>query len=141
MVCIYCGHDTEVVNSRKKARQPLVWRRRRCEQCVAQFTTHELPEYTTALLVKHGKVLTPFERDQLFLSIHFACSHRLDSQKAATSITNTVIGYIARRNLAREGNLSNEALAKLTYETLRRFDRNAAATYKAHHLKSLNNKV
>ena len=137
MVCIYCGGDTEVTNSRRKARQPLVWRRRRCIACVAQFTTHELPEYATALVVDHGKVLVQFERDKLFLSIHFACSHRGDSQTAASSLTATVLGSIARKKQAPDGKLALFELARLTYDTLKRFDRNAAATYKAHHQDSL----
>lgn len=137
MVCIYCGYETKVTNSRKKARQPLVWRRRQCERCVAQFTTHELPDYATALVIDRGKVLVPFERDKLFLSVHFACSHRKDAQEAATSLTETILGKIARKKLAPEGKLTVKAMAHLTYDTLRQFDRNAAATYKAHHQAAL----
>jgi hypothetical protein len=96
-----------------------------------------LPEYATALVVDRGKILVPFERDRLFLSIHFACSHRDDAQIAATSVTATVLGVIARKKLAPEGMLSNQIVARLTYDTLRRFDRNAAATYRAHHQAAL----
>jgi transcriptional regulator NrdR family protein len=137
MVCIYCGHNTEVTNSRKKARTPLVWRRRRCETCVAQFTTHELPEYATALVVERGRVLVPFERDKLFLSVHFACSHRKDSQKVSTELTNNILGIIARKKLARDGKLTLEMLSSLTYDILKRFDRHAAATYRAYHQNTL----
>ena len=133
MVCIYCGNETDVYNSRSKARTPSVWRRRRCNTCVAQFTTHELPDYATALVVERGKDLVPFERDKLFLSIHFATSHRKDSQKASTELTNNILGTIARKKLARDGKLTLELLAQLTFDTLKRFDRHAAATYRAHH--------
>lgn len=137
MICIYCGHETEVYNSRPKARQPLVWRRRRCLYCVAQFTTHELPEYATALVVERGKVLVPFERDKLLLSIYRACGHREDSQAAATELTNTVLGQIARKKLAPHGTLPVQKLAMLIHVTIKRFDPLAANTYKAYHQKSL----
>lgn len=133
MVCIYCGADTEVYNSRPKARQPLVWRRRRCLNCVAQFTTHELPEYATALIVSRGKILSPFERDKLFLSIYRACGHRNDSQTAAANLTNTVLGKIARNKLALGGKLEIRQLAVLVHITIKRFDPLAASTYKAYH--------
>ena len=133
MVCIYCGSDTEVYNSRPKARQPLVWRRKRCKKCVAQFTTHELPEYATALVVDRGKVLAPFERDKLFLSIYRACGHRKDSQTTATELTDTVLGLIARKKSAPDGKLLITTLASLTYISIKRFDQHAGATYKAYH--------
>ena len=133
MVCIYCGSDTEIYNSRPKARQPLVWRRRRCKLCVAQFTTHELPEYATALVVDRGKVLVPFERDKLFLSIYRACDHRPDSQVVATELTDTVLGLIARRKLAPEGKLTPQTLALVIFSSIKRFDSHAGALYKAYH--------
>jgi transcriptional repressor NrdR len=142
MVCIYCGHETEVTNSRPKARIPSVWRRRACNYCVAQFTTYELPDYATAVVVRglepHGS-LQPLNRDKLFLSIYKSLGHRPDALNSSTALCTTVIGRLSSKKYINEGVVSVQSLAKTTYETLKRFDPLGANTYKAYHLKSLRN--
>lgn len=138
MVCIYCGHETEVYNSRERARNPSVWRRRRCSLCVAQFTTEELPDYRTSLVVKgQDHKLYPFNRDKLFLSLHSALGHRQDALTPATELTSTVIGSLLRKKRAPDGLLTISVLAKQTHQTLKRFDPLAAHTYKAYHQTAL----
>ena len=138
MVCIYCGHETEVYNSREKTRNPSVWRRRRCVACVAQFTTHELPDYSSALVVigTTGK-LYPFSRDKLFLSLYKALEYRQDALRVATELTATVIGKLLRNKKAPDGALSMSAIAEVAHLTLKRFDAPAAHTYKAFHSSAL----
>lgn len=138
MVCIYCGHETEVYNSRERARNPSVWRRRRCLACVAQFSTDELPDYDSALAVKgiNGK-LYPFNRDKLFLSLYKSLGHRQDALNSATELTSTTIGSLLRKMKAPDGLLPIETLAVQTYQILKRFDPLAAHTYKAYHQTSL----
>lgn len=139
MVCIYCGHETRVTNSRERARNPSTWRRRACEACVAQFTTIELPDYATALVVEgHDKTkLEPFDRDRLFLSLYKSLGHRKDALYGATALTETVIGRLLHKKQAEDGVLRVQNIAKTTYEVLKRFDPLAATTYKAYHLISL----
>ena len=69
MVCLQCGSETKVVNSRLQKRSNQVWRRRQCSSCQSIFTTQETADYSSIWLVKHssGK-LVPFSRDKLFLS-------------------------------------------------------------------------
>ncbi len=138
MVCIYCGHETEVYNSRERARNPSVWRRRRCGACVAQFSTNELPDYETSLVVTgtSGK-LYPFSRDKLFLSLYRALGHRNDALDSATQLSDTVIGKLLRNNKASEGIVTIQRLAQTTYEILKRYDPLAAHTYKAYHRTAL----
>jgi transcriptional regulator NrdR family protein len=135
MVCIYCGHDTEVTNSRSKTRNASVWRRRACKSCVAQFTTIELPDYTTAISVESSDntKLRAFSRDELFLSLYKSLGHRKDALSSATALTNTVIGRLLNKKLAKDGSMSTKDLAKTAYEVLKRFDPLAAHTYKAYH--------
>jgi transcriptional regulator NrdR family protein len=135
MVCIYCGHETEVVNSRKRGRLPSVWRRRVCKQCVAQFTTLEQPDYTTALLVEDAgyKNLKPFSRDQLFLSIYKSLGHRSDALKSSTALTETIIGKLLNKKLVKNGVIDSENIAKTSYDILKRFDKTAATFYRAYH--------
>jgi transcriptional regulator NrdR family protein len=139
MVCIYCGNDTKVTNSRDRARNPSVWRRRTCLACVAQFTTNELPDYSTALLVLNTerKHSTAFSRDKLFLSLYKSLGHRRDSLNSATELTNTIIGRVLHKKLAPSGAISPQALAKISYDTLKRYDPLAAHNYKAYHQAAL----
>ena len=138
MVCIYCGHETEVYNSRERARNPSVWRRRRCNTCVAQFTTIELPDYKSALVVKGlGGKIQPFSRDKLFLSLHKSLGHRKDALQSATELTDTVIGSILRKKQASDGLLHIKVLAGEAYRVLKRYDPLAAHAYKAYHLTAL----
>lgn len=139
MVCIYCGNNTEVTNSRPKARNASVWRRRACKSCVAQFTTVELPDYATALVIEGADKtkLRPFSRDKLFLSLYKSLGHREDALNSSTALTNTVIGRVLSKKLAKTGACNSEDLAKTTYEVLKRFDPLAAHTYKAYHQASL----
>lgn len=135
MVCIYCDAQTEVYNSRDRARNPSVWRRRRCKSCVAQFSTLELPDYSTSLAVEglRGK-LYPFSRDKLFLSLLKALNHRHDALPSATSLTDTVIGQLLRRKkTTASGVLEMYDIARTAHQTLKRYDPLAAHTYKAYH--------
>ena len=139
MVCLYCNGETEVTNSRAKARNPSVWRRRACKQCDAQFTTLELPGYDTALTVQgqDKKHLYPFSRDKLFLSLHRALGHRKTALGDATALTGTVIARLFQRKLLKDGVLESKDLSKAAYEVLKRFDPLAATSYKAYHLATL----
>lgn len=139
MVCIYCHSETEVTNSRSKARNPSVWRRRACKSCDAQFTTLELPSYDSALTVQgqDKKHLYPFSRDKLLLSLHQALGHRKTALDDATALTGTVIGRLFQRKLFKKGVLGVNDLSVVAHEVLKRFDPLAAATYKAYHQKAL----
>ena len=138
MVCIYCGQDTEVYNSRAKARTPSIWRRRRCIACVAQFTTLELPDYSSALLVRgHSDQLVNFSRDKLFLSLYRALGHRADALESATELTGTVIGKLLRTQSVPDGVLALGAISRFAHHALKRYDNLAAQTYLAYHQDSI----
>ena len=139
MVCLYCQHETEVTNSRAKARTPSVWRRRACKQCVAQFTTTELPDYSKAMLVTRidAKKLLPFSRDKLFLSLFQSLGHRKDALNSATALTSTVIGRLINRKYVINGALDTKSITEVAHEVLKRFDPLAASTYKAYHQTAL----
>ena len=134
MVCIYCGHDTKVTNSRPRARNPSVWRRRQCLHCVAQFSSEELPDYAAAIsIIGQDGRLYPFSRDRLFLSLYKSLGHRKDALASATELSRTVIGRLLRRKAAENGAIPMQALAKAAHATLKRYDPLAAHTYKAYH--------
>lgn len=138
MICIYCGGETEVYNSRARARMPSIWRRRRCKTCVAQFSTVELPDYPTGLAVEglRGK-LYPFSRDKLFLSLYKALGHRQDALDSATALTDTVIGQILKAKRQQPSIISIKDIAWAAHRALKRYDPLAAHTYKAYHQRAI----
>lgn len=138
MICLYCGRDTDVYNTRTRVRNPSVWRRRRCTACRAEFTTLEKPDYSSSLVVRgvRGK-LYPFKRDKLLMSLHKALGHRQDALDSASELTEVVIGKLLRQKKAMDGVLSMRDLASMAHLTLSRFDPMAATTYLAYHKSTL----
>jgi transcriptional repressor NrdR len=131
MVCIYCGNKTKVTNSRSSAKAFTTWRRRECVECNAVVTTRERIDPSGALRVKKDNDLQPFSRDILFLSVYNSLRHRKTSQKDADELTGTILGFLYRRNV--KGILNRKDIIEVSAETLKRFDKAAAVTYRAYH--------
>lgn len=132
MVCLYCGSNTRVTNSREQKRLRQTWRRRACQKCKAIFTTLEAADLSGSLRVvdKLG-TLEPFERDRLFISLFQSLGHRTDALGAAKALTATVIGFIL--TTAQEGRIERTAIIDFSAATLDRFDPAAAVQYRAYH--------
>ncbi len=132
MQCIYCSADTQVINSRPQKRLNQVWRRRKCTECKALFTSHEAASYDDAWRIQaaNGK-LAPFMRDKLFLSLHKSCGHREQAVADTTALTDTIISHL--RNKTNNGLLTPATIAKITLTTLQNFDKPAATHYLAFH--------
>jgi len=132
MVCLYCGHETNVVNSRLKRRDNHTWRRRQCSACKSVFTTHEQPELASAIAVTApGNCIEPFTRDKLFLSIYKSCEHRASGLEDATGLTQIIITNLLQRPAAAV--LETAAIAEAAYTALQRFDKTAATVYNAYY--------
>src|ERR1035437_1767619 len=96
MVCVYCGHETKVTNSRRQKRNNQVWRRRKCAVCKAVFTTHEAVDLPGTLFVQSGASTKPFLPDLLFTEVLLALQDRKDCYAAAREVTNTVIEQLLK---------------------------------------------
>jgi transcriptional repressor NrdR len=133
MVCLYCGSETKVINSRRQKRNNQVWRRRKCLACGAVFTTHEAIELESALSVSKDGRPTPFLPDLLFSELISALRHRQDAYTAARE----VLGTIVKRLLAlpQKPAFSSSDITAATTEVLKRFDRRAWQRYSADHPK------
>jgi transcriptional repressor NrdR len=131
MVCIYCGGNTKVVNSRRQIRNNQVWRRRQCLACQAVFTTHEAVELESALSVSSAAGLRPFLPDLLLKELMNALRHREDAYTASRE----VLGTIVRRLLALPDKpvYTPMDISKTAAEVLKRFDRRAYLRYIADH--------
>jgi transcriptional regulator NrdR family protein len=131
MVCIYCGGDLAVSNSRPQKSRNQTWRRRPCRDCGAVFTSLESLDLAQALVVAHDGQLQPFDRDRLFVSLYQSLRHRPTATSDARGLTDTVVAHIIRQ--AANGSVTARTIATQSLNTLQRFDRAAAVHYAAFH--------
>jgi transcriptional repressor NrdR len=131
MVCIYCGGETRVVNSRHQKKANQVWRRRQCLVCKAIFTTLEAVDATQALRVQDNKRFEPFSRDKLLLSIYDSLRHRKTATADATALTNTILSQLYPQ--IENALLERDGIVEISAAVLERFDKAAATSYRAFH--------
>lgn len=137
MVCLYCGQELSVVNSRPQTSRNQTWRRRLCKACGAVFTSIEAIDLSKALIVAKRAEndvkteLCPFERDQLFISIYKSLQHRATAASDARGLCETVTAHIITQ--AEHGKIEAWTIARVTLNTLRHFDPVAATHYAAFH--------
>ena len=133
MVCVYCGTDTDVINSRPQKRRNSVWRRRHCDNCQAVFTTIEQADLSGALRIQRNtKAFEPFVRDKLFLSIYKSCSHRPTAISDASALTTTVISRLMASTPPSTA-INPITIVNIATVVLQRFDKSAAVHYAAFH--------
>lgn len=131
MVCIYCGHDTQVINSRPQKRMNSIWRRRRCKGCQAVFTTTEAPDLLLSWRLQKHSNLEPFSRDNLFVSVYDSLRHRKTALEDASGLTDTIISKCLPH--IQNAMLTRDILVKHATATLKHFDSVAATHYAAFH--------
>lgn len=132
MVCVYCGSETHVNNSRHQKRVNQVWRRRICKNCGATFTTHETADLASALRVKNrGGKLSPLSRDKLLLSLYKSLGHRRTALSDASGLCDTILAKVAKT--AQNGVIEATSIIQTATVTLNRFDTAASTHYQAFH--------
>jgi transcriptional repressor NrdR len=131
MVCIYCGGETKVTNSRLQKRNNQVWRRRQCLSCSQTFTTHEVIELESALSITKNGVASPFLPDRLLKELLVSLQDRKDAYTAARELLSTVI----RKLLALPGSPLFEPaeISRETADVLKKFDKRAYLRFIAEH--------
>ncbi len=131
MVCIYCGGETKVTNSRLQKRNNQVWRRRQCLVCQSVFTTHEAVELETALSVEQAGGYKPFLPDLLLKELMSALQDRKDAYTASREVLGTIVRKLLtlpQKPVFKPGDIS-----KTTAQVLKRFDRRAYLRFVAEH--------
>ncbi len=135
MVCIYCGYDTTVANSRVQKLSNNVWRRRKCRSCGAIFTSIEKPHYPANIVIfSEDGSLTPFLPEKLFLSVYGCLRHRQNPIEDAKNICDTITRKIFANGVA-DGKVKKAELRNIIKVTLNRFDKTAMVHYQAFHAK------
>lgn len=132
MVCIQCGAETRVINSRHQKRSNQVWRRRQCQQCQAIFSTEEAARYEASWgVLRPSGAVTAFSRDKLFLSLYRSCQHRQTAADDAAALTDTIINKLAQT--VTDGSLERATIISVSQVALNRFDKAASTHYAAFH--------
>lgn len=131
MVCLYCGSETKVGNSRHQKRNNQVWRRRTCLRCKAVFTTHEAIDLSSTLLVSHGGSTKPFLIDMLFTEILLAMQDRKNAYLDAREATNTIIRHLL--NLPGKPLLSTAQISLAASEVLKKLDKRSHLRFISEH--------
>lgn len=132
MVCIYCGSDTGVSNSRLQKKTNSVWRRRLCNECKAVFTTVESVDLPNSVSFNHpDKPLEPFSRDKLFISIFESCRHRKAPQEDASALTGTSLKLLDP--YFSDSIVDRQQVIAVVFGVLSRFDKAAASYYQSFH--------
>jgi transcriptional regulator NrdR family protein len=128
MVCINCGNETKVFNSRLNKKTNSVWRRRRCLSCSSSFTTKERPNLSGSLIIEatDGSI-SQFSRDKLYLSIFQCLEHNYDAVDKATTLTETVIGKLT--SYISFGYVSSSDIRHIVQVALSRYDNLASIKY------------
>jgi|SRR5579862_9648841 len=131
MVCVYCGSETKVTNSRLQKRNNQVWRRRQCVVCQAVFTTHESIELESALSVDKKGRSEPFLPDLLLKELMMSLNHRKDVYTASRELLGTVVRRLL--SLTQKPLYKPADISKTTAEVLKRFDKRAYLRYVSDH--------
>lgn len=136
MICINCFHrKTSVTNSRPHKKGSGTWRRRECTNCGHAFTTYEKPALESKIAVAYDAAGTellsaPFSLSKLTLSIAASFTHdktaqQLHSLPLAETVEQQLISQVKQP--------SNDDIAAVTHQVLKRFDELAALQYAATH--------
>lgn len=132
MVCLYCGGELAVINSRHQKKSNHVWRRRQCSKCLAKFTSYESIDMSATFAVKQssGK-LSPFSKEKIFTEVLLALQDRPKCYQEAAALTETVIAKLVKSRA--EPVLSTSQISTVAAETLKRFDKRAYLRFQAEH--------
>jgi transcriptional repressor NrdR len=124
MKCVYCEGETNVVNSRPQIRNNGVWRRRKCQNCMAVFTTVESIDYEKSVVFSgYEGHLQPFSRDKLFQSVYDSCKHRKDALEVSIELTGTIISKLMKQS--DQALIQRAQVLDITSNVLANFDKAA----------------
>lgn len=77
MKCPYCGYsESKVIDSRPTDEGERIRRRRECLNCAKRFTTYEVIETVSVVVVKKDKSREAFDRNKLLNGLLRACEKR-----------------------------------------------------------------
>lgn len=129
MICLYCGSKTNIVNSRSFKKGFEKWRRHCCISCKEVFTSRELPDLETSLLIrKNSGSAEPFYTSKLLISLYKALDHRKNAQNDAYVLMQTICAQLLP---VAKKEVSTKTVAEQTIMSLKHFDPVGAVKYQS----------
>jgi transcriptional repressor NrdR len=133
MKCPFCGYlDSKVIDSRLIEDGSSTRRRRKCEACLARFTTYERYSITPLMVVKKNNRREPFNRSKILEGISTACNKRGISTETIERMAEEIEREVRE---VPNSEVSAEYVGELVMEKLREVDEVAymrfASVYKS----------
>lgn len=120
MKCPFCGdQESKVVDSRHSEDGLSIRRRRECMRCQRRFTTYEVVETLSIIVVKRNGSRQPFDRNKILSSMIRAFDKRKVDMKDLDRIT-TEIEQSIQNTLERE--VTSDELGEMVMEKLKYLD-------------------
>lgn len=120
MKCPYCGYEeSKVIDSRPADDGERIRRRRECLGCGKRFTTHEVIETVTIIVVKRDRSREVFDRNKLLSGILRACEKRKVSIEQIEKMVDDIEMKL-QNSLDRE--VTSQFIGELAMEELKKVD-------------------
>ena len=117
MKCPTCGYeDSKVIDSRPVEENNSIKRRRECLSCHARFTTYEIIDQTTPVVLKKDGSRELFDKNKLAAGLYKACEKRpVDAKAVADEIEAMVQGSM-------KSEITSHRIGEMAMEKLRQLD-------------------
>src|SRR5580704_192397 len=120
MKCPYCrGENTEVFNTRPTKSQTQIWRRRKCLDCHATFTTYEAADLGFLKVVKKTGKKQRYSRAKLFAGIYGAFLSIPSKETTVDAVTETIEAKLLD---TQKTELTSQEIAVIVLSTLKHFN-------------------
>jgi transcriptional repressor NrdR len=130
MKCPYCRTAiSEVFNSRSTKFGTQIWRRRRCQQCGASFTTYEIADLGFLQVAKKHRKPERYSRAKLFSSVYAAFLDVAGKQNVIDAVTDTIEAKLLDLQSTQ---ISTDEIAAVVLQTLKHYHATAFVRYLSH---------
>lgn len=117
MKCPVCSSpESKVIDSRPVEESNSIRRRRECLMCHYRFTTYEIIDTMTPIVIKKDGSRELFDKNKLLSGLMKACQKRpVDAQKVADEIETQIAGTMKQE-------ISSQLIGELAMEKLKQLD-------------------
>jgi len=119
MICPKCKHqDTSVVDSRETEEGKEIRRRRECDKCGYRFTTYEVPEKASFIVIKKDGSRERYDRSKVERGIWIACEKRQVTQDQISKVIDRIEEDLA--NMGKE--IPSSSIGEAIMKALKKID-------------------
>ncbi len=120
MKCPYCGFgESKVIDSRPVEENSSIRRRRECLKCSKRFTTYEMVETISLVVIKRDMSRQPYDRNKVIGGLMRACEKRPVSLAQMESIADDIESEFSQ-SLTRE--IESNTIGEMIMDRLKNLD-------------------